>query len=137
MADDDEDDRKLTRDAFEESRLANDLRFVENGEELLDYLSHRGRFQDEADAPRPGVILLDLNMPRKDGLTVLNEIKADPNLREIPLIVLSKSKAWDDISSSYNLGAYSYIEKPVTFEALIDVLHTIGDFGIRIMEESL
>src|SRR2546428_5965595 len=97
MADDDEDDRKLTQEAFTESRLANDLRFVENGEELMDYLHHRGKFKDPAGSPRPAIILLDLNMPKKDGHQALQEIKADPKLRQIRVIVLTTSKADEDI----------------------------------------
>lgn len=125
MADDDADDRRLTKDALEESRLANDLRFVENGEELLDYLRHEGKYKDEPNLPRPGLILLDLNMPRMDGRTALKEIKADPELRQIPVSVLTTSKADEDIFRSYDLGVNSYIVKPVTFEALVDILQTL------------
>jgi CheY-like chemotaxis protein len=134
MADDDADDRRLTRDALEESRLANDLRFVENGEELLDYLHHRGKFSDPDSAPRPGLILLDLNMPRKDGRTALKEMKADPELRQIPVTVLTTSKADEDIFRSYDLGVNSYIVKPVTFEALVDILQTLEKFWFEIVE---
>src|SRR5262245_13235291 len=88
MADDDADDREMTREAFEEGRVANDLRFVEDGVELMDYLYRRGKSSDPADSPRPGLILLDLNMPRKDGREALKEIKADPNLRTIPVVIL-------------------------------------------------
>src|SRR3954470_19676247 len=114
MADDDPDDRELTREAFEESRVANDLRFVEDGEELLDYLKRRGKFADPALSPRPGLILLDLNMPKKDGREALEEIKGDPNLCTIRVVILTTSKAEEDILRSYNLGAASYITKPVT-----------------------
>jgi CheY-like chemotaxis protein len=134
MADDDADDRRLTRDALEESRLANDLRFVENGEELLDYLRHQGKFTDVEGAPRPGLILLDLNMPRKDGRTALKEMKADPDLRQIPVTVLTTSKADEDIFRSYDLGVNSYIVKPVTFEALVDILQTLEKYWFEIVE---
>jgi CheY-like chemotaxis protein len=134
MADDDADDRRLTRDALEESRLANDLRFVENGEELLDYLRNQGKFKSHEEYPRPGLILLDLNMPRKDGRTALKEIKADPDLRQIPVTVLTTSKADEDIFRSYDLGVNSYIVKPVTFEALVDILQTLEKYWFEIVE---
>jgi CheY-like chemotaxis protein len=134
MADDDADDRRLTRDALDESRLANDLRFVENGEELLDYLRHQGNFSDREANPRPGLILLDLNMPRKDGRTALKEMKADPDLRQIPVTVLTTSKADEDIFRSYDLGVNSYIVKPVTFEALVDILQTLEKYWFEIVE---
>jgi len=134
MADDDADDRRLTRDALEESRLANDLRFVENGEELLDYLRNKGKWSDPEKAPRPGLILLDLNMPRKDGRTALKEMKADPDLRQIPVTVLTTSKADEDIFRSYDLGVNSYIVKPVTFEALVDILQTLEKYWFEIVE---
>jgi CheY-like chemotaxis protein len=134
MADDDADDRRLTRDALEESRLANDLRFVENGEELLDYLRNQGKYANPENAPRPGLILLDLNMPRKDGRTALKEMKADPDLRQIPVTVLTTSKADEDIFRSYDLGVNSYIVKPVTFEALVDILQTLERYWFEIVE---
>ena len=134
MADDDADDRRLTKDALEESRLANDLRFVENGEELLAYLRHEGKWANPEDAPRPGLILLDLNMPRMDGRTALKEIKEDPELRQIPITVLTTSKADEDIFRSYDLGVNSYIVKPVTFEALVDILQTLEKYWFEIVE---
>ncbi|MCX6966883.1 MAG: response regulator [Verrucomicrobia bacterium] len=133
MADDDDDDRRLTREALLEGRLANDLRFVENGEELMDYLRHQGNYAD-TDVPRPGLILLDLNMPRKDGRTVLKEIKSDPELRQIPVVVLTTSHADEDIFKSYDLGVNSYIIKPVTFEALVDILQTLEKYWFEIVE---
>jgi CheY-like chemotaxis protein len=93
MADDDADDRQMTREAFEASRLVNDLRFVEDGAELMDYLCRRNRYANPADSPRPGLILLDLNMPKKDGRQALMEIKDDPNLRNIRVVVMTTSKA--------------------------------------------
>ena len=134
MADDDADDRRLTQEAFEEGRLINDVRFVENGEQLLDYLRKQGSYAPPADAPRPGLILLDLNMPRKDGRTVLKELKTDPELRQIPVVVLTTSKADEDIYKSYDLGVNSYIVKPVTFEALVDILQTLEKYWFEIVE---
>lgn len=134
MADDDADDRQLTREALEDARLINDIRFVENGEELLDYLHRRGKYAAPADAPRPGLILLDLNMPRKDGRVVLKEIKQDPELRTIPVVVLTTSKSDEDIYRSYDLGVNSYIVKPVTFEALVDILQTLEKYWFQIVE---
>ena len=112
VADDDPDDRLLAKHALEKSRLANDLRFVEDGEELVDYLYRRGKFADPRTSPRPGLILLDLNMPRKDGREALKEIKSDPKLRDIPVVVLTTSKADEDIARIYSLGGNSYITKP-------------------------
>src|SRR5438067_11155841 len=134
MADDDADDRRLTKDALEESRLANDLRFVENGEELIEYLRHEGKFSNVEQSPRPGLILLDLNMPRKDGRTALKEIKSDPDLRQIPVVILTTSKADEDVYRSYDLGVNSYIVKPVTFEALVDILQTLEKYWFEIVE---
>ena len=134
MADDDPDDRQLTREAFEEAKLANDLRFVEDGEELLDYLHRRGKYADPAASPRPGIILLDLNMPRKDGREALQELKADPRFRAIRVIILTTSKAEEDILRTYNLSAASYITKPVTFESLVDVVKTLGKYWLEIVE---
>jgi len=134
MADDDPDDRQLTREAFEASRLVNDLRFVEDGVELMDYLCRRNRYADPAASPRPGLILLDLNMPKKDGRQALTEIKADPNLRHIRVVVMTTSKAEEDIFRSYELAPRSYVTKPVTFAALVDVIATIGKYWLEIVE---
>jgi CheY-like chemotaxis protein len=134
MADDDPDDRQLTKEAFEEARLANDLRFVEDGVELLDYLNRRGKYADPATSPRPGLILLDLNMPRKDGREALEELKQDARFRTIRVVVLTTSKAEEDILRSYNLSAASYITKPVTFESLVDVVRTLGKYWLEIVE---
>ncbi len=134
MADDDADDRMLTRDALQESHLSNELRFVTDGEELMDYLLRRKAFADPAIAPRPGVILLDLNMPRKDGREALAEIKAEPSLRRIPVVILTTSKAEEDIYRSYDLGANSYITKPVTFDSLVEVMRGLGRYWLEIVE---
>jgi CheY-like chemotaxis protein len=134
LADDDADDRMLAKDALKESRLANDLRFVENGEELMEYLRRQGQFAEDGKAPTPGLILLDLNMPRKDGREALKEIKSDPNLRHIPIVVLTTSKAEEDIYRTYDLGVNSFITKPVTFDGLVNVMRTLGTYWFEIVE---
>ena len=134
MADDDADDRMLTRDALEESRVLNELRFVEDGEELMDYLLRRGKFENSDDAPRPGLILLDLNMPKKDGREALREIKADASLRRIPIVVMTTSKAEEDIFRSYDLGASSFITKPVTFDRLVELMRALGEYWVEFVE---
>jgi two-component system response regulator len=134
MADDDVDDRQMTKEAFEEAKLANDLRFVEDGEELLDYLFRRGKYVDPATSPRPSLLLLDLNMPRIDGREALRQLKADPRFRSLRVIILTTSKAEEDILRTYNLSAASYIAKPVTFAALVDVVRTLGKYWLEIVE---
>lgn len=124
----------LARHAFDEHRLANDLRIVEDGEELMDYLHQRGRFSDPETAPHPGLILLDLNMPRKDGREALQEIKADQRLRRIPVVVLTSSKAEEDVLRSYDLGANSFITKPVTFEGLVEVVKTLSQYWFEVVQ---
>ena len=133
MADDDDEDRQLAKEALHEHRLANDLHFVSDGRELLDYLRRRGRYADPALSPRPGLILLDLNMPRMDGRQALHEIKSDPELRTIPIVVLTTSKDEEDIVRSYDLGANSFITKPVTFQGLVDVLGGVGHYWLQIV----
>jgi len=134
MADDDEDDRMMTKEAFEEARLANELRFVEDGEELMEYLQRRGAYSDPASSPRPGLILLDLNMPRKDGREALQEIKSDPDLKQIPIVVLTTSKAEEDIYRSYDLGVNSFITKPVSFEGMVFVISTMAQYWFQIVK---
>jgi CheY-like chemotaxis protein len=131
VADDDEEDCMLAEDALRESRLNNALYFVHNGEELLDFLYKRGSYQD---APRPGMILLDLNMPRKDGREALTEIKADPELRRIPVIILTTSKNEMDVYHCYELGASSYITKPVTFQGLVEVMLALKRYWFEIVQ---
>jgi CheY-like chemotaxis protein len=131
MADDDEDDRAATREGFERNRMANDFHTVNDGEELMSFLRREGKY---VDAPRPGLILLDLNMPRKDGREALTEIKRDPGLRSIPVVVLTTSSQEEDILRSYDLGANSYITKPVTLDALVKVLGTIGQYWIQVVQ---
>ena len=134
MADDDADDRMFAKEALEEARLANDLHFVEDGEELMDYLHHRGKYADLNGSPNPGLILLDLNMPKKDGREVLMGIKADPDLRRIPIVVLTTSQAEEDVLRTYDLGANSFITKPVTFQSLVDLVTVLGKYWFGIVE---
>jgi CheY-like chemotaxis protein len=134
MADDDADDRLMAQEALAEARLANALHCVEDGEELLEYLGRRGQYAALSQAPLPGLILLDLNMPKKDGREALQEIKADPALRRIPVVVLTTSKAEEDILRSYDLGVSSFIVKPVAFEALVEVMKTLGRYWFEIVE---
>jgi len=133
MADDDPDDRLMTQEAFEEAHLANALHFVEDGEALLDYLYHRGPYAARGADPEPGLILLDLNMPKKDGRQALKEIKADPLLRHIPIVVLTTSKAEEDILRTYDLGVNSFIIKPVTFVALVELVKTLTRYWFELV----
>jgi CheY-like chemotaxis protein len=133
VADDDADDRLMIKDALEENRLANDLHFVEDGEDLMDYLLKRGKYE-KSPAPRPGLILLDLNMPKKDGREALRDIKGNPALRDIPVVVLTTSKAEEDILRTYNLGANSFVTKPVTFGSLVEILKELGTYWFKIVE---
>lgn len=134
LADDDEDDRMLAKDALTDSRLVNDLHVVVDGEELMDYLLRRGGYEAQADSPRPGLILLDLNMPKMDGREALKEIKSNPNLRQIPIVVLTTSKAEEDIYRTYDLGANSFITKPMMFDSLVKVMKDIGKYWFEIVE---
>jgi len=134
LADDDEEDRMMTCDALAESRLSNDIYCVSDGEDLMDYLYHRGKYAPPAKSPRPGLILLDLNMPKKDGREALREIKADPTLRQIVVVVLTTSKADEDIMRSYDSGASSFITKPVTFDGLVELLKGMGRYWFEIVE---
>jgi CheY-like chemotaxis protein len=134
MAEDDSDDRLLVKDAMAECGWDGDLRFVEDGEELLDYLRHCGKYGPPATAPRPGLVLLDLNMPRKDGREALREMKADADLRRIPVVVLTTSKAGTDIGRMYDMGANSFIAKPVQFEALVNVMRVLGQYWFNTVE---
>jgi CheY-like chemotaxis protein len=134
MADDDEDDRLLARKALTEYRLKNGVYFVEDGQQLMDFLRHQGSYCDPATAPRPGLILLDLNMPRKDGREALAEIKGDPELRRIPVVIMTTSKAEEDILRSYDLGVNSYITKPVTFDGLVEIIKVLGRYWFEIVE---
>ncbi len=134
LVDDDEDDRLLTTDALRLAKVANELKTVCDGEELMDYLCHRGKYAPPAASPRPGLILLDLNMPRKDGREALREIKADPELRSIPVVVLTTSRTEDEINRTYDLGANSFMAKPVTFESLVQAMAAVTNYWFQIVE---
>jgi CheY-like chemotaxis protein len=134
LADDDEEDRMLACDALAESRLSNHITCVTDGEDLMDYLHRRGKYSPPVEAPRPGLILLDLNMPKKDGREALREIKSHPELRQISVVVLTTSKAEEDIYSSYDSGASSFISKPVTFEGLVEVMKGLGRYWFEIVD---
>jgi CheY-like chemotaxis protein len=135
MADDDEEDRQMTSEAMVEARLSNEMRFVGDGEELMDYLHRRGEYANGGrEAPRPGIILLDLNMPKKDGREALAEIKSDPDLRQIPVVVLTTSRAEADVFRTYDLGVNSFITKPVTFAGLVEVVQNFGRYWLEIVD---
>ena len=133
MADDDADDRLMAQEALEEARLKNVIKFVEDGEELMDYLKRRGKYVNPDSSPRPGLILLDLNMPKKSGREALEEIKSDDDLRCIPIVVMTTSKEEEDIVRSYNLGVNSYITKPVSFVSLVDVMKALSQYWFEIV----
>ena len=133
MADDDDDDFLLTKKALAESKLLNELHRVKDGEELLRYLRHQDEYTDKANC-RPGVVLLDLNMPKMDGREALKAIKSDPDLKDIPVVVFTTSKAEEDIVRSYQLGVNSFITKPVKFDNLIHVMQALGNYWFEIVE---
>ena len=134
MADDDEDDRLMAKDALDEAAFVNPIFFVEDGEELMDFLYRRGQYKSEGRPVQPGLILLDLNMPKKDGREALKEIKGNPELRKIPVVILTTSKAEEDIFSSYDLGANSYIIKPDTFKSLVEIMKDVKRYWFGIVE---
>ena len=128
IAEDDPEDRMLTGEALEDAGMGEQIHFVEDGEELLDFLRRQGRYQDLQGASLPRLILLDLNMPRMDGREALKEIKADASLRHIPIIAFTTSKAEEDILKTYDLGVASFITKPVTYDALVNVMKTVDNY---------
>lgn len=134
MADDDEDDRNFAREALDRSRLVNTFHAVGDGVELLAYLRREGQWAEPGAAPRPGIILLDLKMPRMNGHEALKAIKADSSLARIPIVILTTSGADEDISRSYDLGANSFIRKPVTFDGLVDAMNAINQYWFQIVE---
>jgi CheY-like chemotaxis protein len=134
LADDDEEDRTMTIEALRERRVANEIRCVSDGQELVDYLFRRGSYADAKDAPLPGLILLDLNMPRKDGREALGEMKTDPIIRSIPVVVLTTSRAEEDIVRTYDLGVNSFISKPVTFTGLVQAMDVFSRYWLEIVE---
>jgi CheY-like chemotaxis protein len=133
MADDDDDDRELAREALAESRVLNDLYSVNDGAELLEFLRHEGTYTSE-NAPRPDLILLDLNMPKVDGREALAALKDDSRFRSIPVVILTTSRAEEDVVRSYDLGANSFISKPVTFAGLVEVMRELGRYWVVIVE---
>ncbi|HYF26108.1 MAG TPA: response regulator [Baekduia sp.] len=134
LADDDEDDRLMTRDALREARLHNDMRTVVDGVELLQYLRREGPYAAPDAAPWPGLVLLDLNMPRMDGREALREIKQDATLRPLPVVVLTTSKAEEDVVRTYDLGVNSFISKPVTFLGLVAVMKAFSRYWLEIVD---
>jgi two-component system, response regulator len=134
IADDDPDDCLMAEKALREFRQHNGLYFVEDGEELLDYLRHQGKFADRRQFPQPDLILLDLNMPRKDGREALAEIKADPQLRSIPVVVLTTSRAEEDIARTYDLGVNSFITKPVSFQGLAEAMKIVTTYWLELVK---
>ena len=134
MAEDDLDDQLLTKDALEEARLKNEIRFVSNGLELLDYLQRKGEYSDPESSPTPEIILLDLNMPKMDGREALAIIKADDDLRHIPIVILTTSSAEEDIFRSYNMGVNSYVTKPVSFEGLTQLMKDFSNYWFTIVK---
>ncbi|MBU1707073.1 response regulator [bacterium] len=134
MVDDDLDDCQMAAEALKESRVLNPFFTVGDGEECMDFLYHRGKYNDVEKYPTPGLILLDLNMPRKDGRETLKEIKQDPALKRMPIVILTTSKAEEDVYRSYELGVNSYIVKPITFEGLVKVMKTLGEYWLTIVE---
>jgi CheY-like chemotaxis protein len=131
MAEDDPDDRFLIKEAFAEGRVANRLLFVQDGVELIDYLVGRGRYADRRASPFPDLILLDLNMPRKDGREAMEEIKANPLWRRIPVVVMTTSKTEEDILRSYDIGAAGFVTKPITFVGLVEVIRGLEDYWVQ------
>jgi CheY-like chemotaxis protein len=134
MAEDDLDDRLLIKDALAESNWPADLRFVDNGEEMMDYLTRSGKYADAKAAPKPNLILLDLNMPRKDGREVLREMKTRVDLKRIPVVVLTTSRADTDIEKMYELGANSFISKPIQFDSLVKLMRLLSQYWLQTVE---
>ncbi|UTF59769.1 response regulator [Gilvimarinus sp. DA14] len=134
MADDDADDRLLTQEALMESRVLNELHFAEDGVQLMEYLRGDGQYADREKYPLPGLILLDLNMPKMDGREALALLKQDSVLKRIPVVILTTSKAEEDMLKGYDLGAASYITKPVTFDVLVELMRTLGKYWVEFVE---
>jgi len=132
LAEDDPEDRYLIDEALSESRVPHQLNVVEDGDELLDYLYNRGKYSVKDECPRPGLILLDLSMPRRNGWEVLEEIKCDPELKRIPIVVLTNSHAEEDVLRAYNLGVSGYISKPVSYMGLLNAMKTLGSYWLEI-----
>lgn len=134
MVDDDKDDRMMTERALRKNRVINPIRFLDDGEELINYLRRQAKFADPASSPRPCFILLDLNMPRMDGRRALEIIKSDPEFKKIPVVVLTTSQAEEDIVRSYDTGANSFITKPVSFDGLVNVMESLKNYWLEIVD---
>jgi len=134
MVDDDVDDCMLVRDALCEIGSAHDLRFANDGEELFEYLERRGKFAGPDRAPRPDLILLDLQMPRKNGRESLKQLKSEPAWRRIPVVVLTTSTAADDVNYAYETGVNSYVTKPTTFRTLVEAVRLITTYWLELVE---
>ena len=134
MADDDADDRLLAKDALLECAFEGQVRFVEDGEELINYLRQQGKYGAREAHPRPGLILLDLNMPRKNGKEVLRDIKADPALRQIPVVVFTTSRSDTDIAAVYELGANSFVVKPTGYDDLVGIMRSLKQYWFSVVQ---
>lgn len=134
MADDDEDDRLLAREALAEAGVPGEFRSVSDGEQLLAYLYQKDQYSDPARAPRPGVVLLDLNMPRMDGREALRLIRAEPAFRSLPVVVMTTSRAPADVARGYELGANTVIAKPASFHRMVEVMRTLGRYWFETAE---
>lgn len=134
MADDDLEDCMFAQKAFAKSTIPNTINFVHDGDELIDYLKNQGKYTDLNSTIKPDMILLDLNMPRKDGREALSEIKMDPELRNILVIILTTSKQEEDIHQSYELGANSFICKPIDFNGMVKAMHTLIDYWFSFVQ---
>jgi CheY-like chemotaxis protein len=134
IAEDDADDRQWIKEALDEIHINAEVRFVEDGEDLMNYLFHRGKYKSTSALSYPGLIFLDLNMPRKDGREALKEIKSDLRLRHIPILILTTSKSKEDVFRTYDLGANSVILKPVTFSGLVDIMRSVKEYWFEMIE---
>ncbi|MBZ5513138.1 MAG: response regulator [Acidobacteriia bacterium] len=134
LVEDDDDDYFLTAQALKGNRLLNEIKRVKDGVDLMHYLRHQDDFSNPEKAPEPSLILLDLNMPRMDGREALREIKSDPKLRHIPVVVLTTSRAEEDVVRSYDLGVNSFITKPVTFQGMVDAMKAVGRYWFEVVE---
>jgi two-component system response regulator len=133
LAEDDDDDFYLTERALKENRLRNEISRVKDGEELMRYLRHSGEFLWSKQAPPPALILLDLNMPKMDGREALREIKSDPVLHHIPVVVLTTSRVEEDVVRAYEFGVNSFITKPLTFQGLVDAMKALGRYWFEVV----
>ena len=133
MCDDDPDDQLLITDALLEARLANPIDFTSNGRELLQYLNREGKYEELKDKPLPGLILLDLNMPIMDGREVLQILKNDDKFKSIPIVILTTSKAEEDVARSYDMGVNSFVIKPVSFENLVEMIQSLTEYWFHVV----